>query len=235
VTVLALSTGFDVPDVDCIIWCRPTQSPVLYVQGMGRGTRIADGKTDCLVLDFTDTVARMGTVDTVTGRTKRITSNQEAPFCICPDCGERNVASALTCTACGATIREEQVKVLDASLSYAELLSNAKHSLVWHDITKVEYHTHRKEGKPDSLRVDYYSGILKTASEWVCFDHTGYAGQKAVSWWIARAGGVCLIYPTSVADAIDMLRYPPKIIKEPKRIATRQNGKYTEVRDYEFS
>jgi DNA repair protein RadD len=107
--------------------------------------------------------------------------------------------------------------------------------LVWHDITKVEYHTHRKEGKPDSLRVDYYSGILKTASEWVCFDHTGYAGQKAVSWWIARAGGVGLIYPTSVADAIDMLRYPPKRINEPKRIATRQNGKYTEVRDYEFS
>jgi DNA repair protein RadD len=29
VTVLALSVGFDVPDVDCIIWCRPTKSPVL--------------------------------------------------------------------------------------------------------------------------------------------------------------------------------------------------------------
>ena len=235
VTVLALSVGFDVPDVDCIIWCRPTQSPVLYVQGMGRGTRIADGKTDCLVLDFTDTVARLGPVDTVTGRTKRITTNQDAPFCICPDCGERNAAAALTCIVCGATIREEEVKVLDATLSYAELLSNAKHSLVWHDITKVEYHTHRKEGKPDSLRVDYYSGILKTASEWVCFDHTGYAGQKAVAWWIARAGGVGLIYPTSVADAIDMLRYPPKRIKEPKRIATRQNGKFKEIRDYEFS
>jgi len=235
VTVLALSTGFDVPDVDCIIWCRPTQSPVLYIQGMGRGTRIADGKTDCLVLDFTDTVARMGTVDTVTGRTKRITSNQEAPFCICPDCGERNVASALTCIVCGATIREEQVKVLDASLSYAELLSNAKHSLVWHDITKVEYHTHRKEGKPDSLRVDYYSGILKTASEWVCFDHTGYAGQKAVSWWIIRRSSKDYDYPKSVADAIKTLLFEPKCLKKPDRIATRQNGKYTEVRDYEFS
>jgi DNA repair protein RadD len=234
VTVLALSTGFDVQDVDCIIWCRPTQSPVLYVQGMGRGTRIADGKTDCLVLDFTDTVARMGTVDTVTGRTKRITSNQEAPFCICPDCGERNVAAALTCTACGATIREEQVKVLDASLSYAELLSNAKHSLVWHDITKVEYHTHKKEGKPDSLRVDYYSGILKTASEWVCFDHTGYAGQKAVAWWLRRSSKD-YDYPKSVEEAFKTLLFEPNCLKKPDRIATRQNGKYTEVRDYEFS
>lgn len=236
VTVLALSTGFDVPDVDCIIWCRPTQSPVLYVQGMGRGTRISDGKTDCLVLDFTDTVARLGPVDTIGGRAKRLTSNQDAPFCICPDCGERNAAAALTCIVCGATIREEEVKVLDATLSYAELLSNAKHSLVWHDITKVEYHTHRKEGKPDSLRVDYYSGILKTASEWICFDHTGYAGQKAVAWWIARSSpNTSLSYPTSVEYAINALLFDPNCIKKPKRIATRQNGKYTEVRDYEFS
>lgn len=236
VTVLALSVGFDVPDVDCIIWCRPTQSPVLYVQGMGRGTRIADGKTDCLVLDFTDTVARLGPVDTVTGRTKRTTTNQDAPFCICPDCGERNAAAALTCIACGATIREEEVKVLDATLSYAELLSNAKHSLVWHDITKVEYHTHKKEGKPDSLRVDYYSGILKTASEWVCFDHTGYAGQKAVAWWLARSSpNTSLSYPTSVEYAINALIFDPNCIKEPKRIATRQNGKFKEIRDYEFS
>jgi DNA repair protein RadD len=202
---------------------------------MGRGTRIADGKTDCLVLDFTDTVARMGTVDTVTGRTKRITSNQEAPFCICPDCGERNVAAALTCTACGATIREEQVKVLDASLSYAALLSEqSKRTIVWHDVTKVEYHTHRKEGKPDSLRVDYYSGILKTASEWVCFDHTGYAGQKAVS-WIIRRSSKDYDYPKSVADAIKTLLFEPKCLKKPDRIATRQNGKYTEIRDYEFN
>ena len=235
VTVLALSVGFDVPDVDCIIWCRPTQSPVLYVQGMGRGTRIADGKTDCMVLDFTDTVARLGPVDTISGRTKRTTTNQDAPFCVCPECGERNHASALVCTVCGATIREEEVKPLDAKLSYAALLSaQSKQVVVWHDISKVEYHTHKKEGKPDSLRVDYYSGILKTASEWVCFDHTGYAGQKAVAWWIRRSSPN-ISYPTSVESAINTLLFDPNCIKKPSRIATRQNGKYTEVRDYEFN
>ena len=65
VTVLALATGFDVPDVDCILWLRPTQSPVLYVQGAGRGMRIADGKTDCLWLDFSDTTERLGPVDAI--------------------------------------------------------------------------------------------------------------------------------------------------------------------------
>ncbi len=38
----------DVLDVDCILWLRPTISPVLYVQGAGRGLRPAPGKTDCL-------------------------------------------------------------------------------------------------------------------------------------------------------------------------------------------
>ena len=204
---------------------------------MGRGTRIADGKTDCLVLDFTDTVARLGPVDTINGRAKRLTSNQDAPFCVCPECGERNHAIALTCTVCGATIREEEVKPLDAKLSYAALLSaQSKQVVVWHDISKVEYHTHKKEGKPDSLRVDYYAGILKTASEWVCLDHTGYAGQKAVAWWIARSSpNTSLSYPTSVEYAINALLFDPNCIKKPSRIATRQNGKYTEVRDYEFN
>ena len=68
VTVLALATGFDVPDVDCIIWLRPTQSPVLYVQGAGRGLRIAEGKQNCLWIDFSDTTERLGPVDGIRGR-----------------------------------------------------------------------------------------------------------------------------------------------------------------------
>lgn len=48
VNVAVLTTGFDVPAVDCIALLRPTKSPVLYVQIAGRGMRTADGKTDCI-------------------------------------------------------------------------------------------------------------------------------------------------------------------------------------------
>jgi hypothetical protein len=48
VNVAVLTTGFDVPDVDCIALLRNTRSPVLYVQIAGRGLRIADGKRDCI-------------------------------------------------------------------------------------------------------------------------------------------------------------------------------------------
>jgi len=234
VTVLALSVGFDVPDVDCIIWCRPTKSPVLYVQGMGRGTRISPDKENCLVLDFTDTVERLGPVDIIKGRAKRVGGNTEGPYSICPECGERNAPKALICTSCGATIREEEVKPVDAKVSLAALLSaQAETMLVWHDVTRVEYKLHRKPGKPDSLRVDYYSGILQCASEWVCFDHIGYASQKAVVWWLRRS--LDDSYPNSVDQAIEVLMDEGQdYLQTPRRIATRKNGKYTEVKEYEF-
>ena len=231
VTVLALSTGFDVPDVDCIVWCRPTKSPVLYVQGMGRGTRIADGKEDCLVLDFTDTVERLGPVDIIQGRAKKKSGTQDAPFSICPDCGERNLPTAFVCVHCGATIKEENAKPLDAVVSYAALLSaQVQETVTWHDVTRVEYHLHRKDGKPDSMRVDYFSGLLRSASEWICFNHFGYAQQKAQDWWLRRDKAYM---PASVSDALAWLNNNE--IEEPTRIATRKNGKFTEIKDYEFN
>jgi len=49
-----LTEGFDDPGVSCIAMARPTRSEGLYAQCVGRGTRLAPGKTDCLVLDFVD-------------------------------------------------------------------------------------------------------------------------------------------------------------------------------------
>ena len=46
-----LSTGWDQPDVDCVMVLRPTKSLVLYSQMIGRGTRICEGKDHLLVLD----------------------------------------------------------------------------------------------------------------------------------------------------------------------------------------
>jgi len=43
--------GVDLPHVRCVVVARPTLSPLLYAQMVGRGTRIAPGKDDCLVLD----------------------------------------------------------------------------------------------------------------------------------------------------------------------------------------
>lgn len=52
VNVAVLTTGFDAPHVDLIAILRPTESVSLYQQIIGRGLRLAPGKTDCLILDY---------------------------------------------------------------------------------------------------------------------------------------------------------------------------------------
>ncbi len=44
--------GFDAPEASCVALVRPTRSRALLVQMIGRGTRLAEGKRNCLVLDF---------------------------------------------------------------------------------------------------------------------------------------------------------------------------------------
>ncbi len=48
-----LTEGFDYPDIACLVMARPTRSLVLYTQMIGRGTRLAEGKPYCMVLEAT--------------------------------------------------------------------------------------------------------------------------------------------------------------------------------------
>ncbi|TWG26242.1 superfamily II DNA or RNA helicase [Actinoplanes teichomyceticus] len=44
--------GVDVPAVDTLLFLRPTDSATLFLQQLGRGLRLMEGKTVCTVLDF---------------------------------------------------------------------------------------------------------------------------------------------------------------------------------------
>lgn len=54
-----LTEGFDEPSVECVMIARPTKSQGMYVQMVGRGTRIAPGKKDCIVLDIVGATDRL--------------------------------------------------------------------------------------------------------------------------------------------------------------------------------
>jgi superfamily II DNA or RNA helicase len=47
-----LNEGIDVPGVDTLLLLRPTDSPTLFLQQLGRGLRLSTGKASCTVLDF---------------------------------------------------------------------------------------------------------------------------------------------------------------------------------------
>jgi hypothetical protein len=51
-TVDVFNEGVDIPEVDTIVLLRPTESPVIFLQQIGRGLRRFPGKEHVLVLDF---------------------------------------------------------------------------------------------------------------------------------------------------------------------------------------
>lgn len=51
-TVDIFNEGVDIPEVNQVVMLRPTQSPIVFVQQLGRGLRKADGKEYVVILDF---------------------------------------------------------------------------------------------------------------------------------------------------------------------------------------
>jgi DNA repair protein RadD len=103
--VNVLTTGYDFPDLDMMAFCRPTLSPVLYVQMGGRGMRLkVDGTTphqDCLVLDFAGLVRKHGPITDVRPPRAKGAVKGEMPIRTCPVCSELVMISCLVCPSCG--------------------------------------------------------------------------------------------------------------------------------------
>jgi superfamily II DNA or RNA helicase len=87
-----LTEGFDEPSIDCVVVARPTKFHGLYVQMVGRGTRLHPGKKDLLVLDVTGASERHELVSLVDldlgleaddAKRKREDSEEQT----CPTCG----------------------------------------------------------------------------------------------------------------------------------------------------
>ncbi len=214
-----LTTGFNAPAVDLIAMLRPTKSAGLYVQIVGRGCRLAPGKTDCLVLDFAGNIERHGPIDAIKPKRPKGGEDGVAPTKACPDCNSIVHAATRQCPDCGHMFPPPEIK-LEAKASHLDVVSSGKSQ--WVPVTRVSYARHDKPGKPPSLRVDYWSG-LTSHSEWVCIEHQGYPRQKAASWWANRAPGVPL--PADVEEALACTAQ----LKCPAEIAVRPSGRFTEI------
>lgn len=231
VNVAVLTTGFDAPEIDLIALLRPTRSPVLYVQIAGRGMRTAPTKTDCLWLDFTDTTATLGPVDAVKGRVRPPPKEGGgAPFKYCGECGNPSPVAAVVCVSCSHAFPLPEIRDAHGTQTGTAAVLSTAEGPVWHSVTRVGYSVHdgSRNDKPDSLRVDYWSGWRVVGSEWVCLEHTGYAQKKAAAWWERRMG---MVIPTSVGEALLFCNQ----LLEPGRIAVQRNGKFNEVISYEFA
>ncbi|MFW5829498.1 MAG: helicase-related protein [Planctomycetota bacterium] len=231
VNVGVLTTGFDAPQVDCVVLLRPTLSPGLYYQMVGRGFRLAEGKSDCLVLDFGGNVVRHGPVDAL--RIKQPGQGDgEAPAKECPACQAIIAAGFATCPHCGHEFPPPERNRHEAHAGTAGVLSG-QFTDTELAVRSVFYAVHSKRGAdesaPKTLRVEYEIGWGRWQKEWVCVEHQGYARRKAEAWWAARSHEPC---PTSAATAVALAEQG--CLAEPSQITVRQTAgeEFDRIIDY---
>ena len=103
-----LTTGVDW-DVRCLQLARPTKSEMLFVQIIGRALRTAEGKDHALILDHTDTTARLGMVTDIhheSFHNGKIDNNKAKPSSPplpkpCPSCAFLIPPRMMKCPECG--------------------------------------------------------------------------------------------------------------------------------------
>ena len=202
--VNVLTTGFDAPNVDCVVLLRPTLSAGLYYQMVGRGFRLHPGKAYCLVLDYGGNVLRHGPVDQLQVIEKRGDGTGEAPAKECPSCRALIAPAYSNCPQCGHAFPPPERKKHESQASKAGVLSGQVTDCEY-EVRDITYSVHTKkdadESAPKTLRVDYRLGLDYWVSEWICFEHTGWARRKAEQWWKARSPDPA---PDSAQHAADL-------------------------------
>lgn len=229
-----LTAGFNAPATDLVVMLRPTLSTGLYVQIVGRGTRLASGKENCLVLDFAGNVRRHGPVDAVSILPKNGKGKgDEAKAGIdsvrakaCPVCESLAALNASTCKDCGHVWpREDKPRHEAEADASTGILTSEKVAPQMVPVVTWELRRWQKPGAPDSIRVTYLAG-LNRYSEWVCPEHEGYAGRKAAEWWTRHQGDTP--FPRDTGEALDRqdeLRMPSTISVRP----SSSNPRYFDI------
>jgi superfamily II DNA or RNA helicase len=125
-SVGTLTTGIDVPPVSGLLIARPTLSKILHIQMLGRGSRICEGKEDCIVLDLVENTKKNGFIDAAgIGWLKYKKSKVgEQKKRICPQCSSLvPLSRAKDCPECSYTFEEKKFEhEIKKSLSGVEPL-----------------------------------------------------------------------------------------------------------------
>lgn len=165
--VSIISEGIDIPKIDAVILMRPTRSPVLMIQTIGRGLRTYEGKKNLIVLDYGQVIENCGPIDNPIIKDKK---NKKAPKPInmkfCPKCYEYVVSNARECPCClynfASEIERNYLKNLTDRASEASVLSIPKEI----SINKVRFKIHKSKAGNECLKITYHAPIM-TIDEYI--------------------------------------------------------------------
>lgn len=245
-----LTKGFDAPGVDMLALLRPTLSVPLYVQIMGRGTRVlgvdlnafdnaedrkaaiaASDKPNCLVLDYAGNVRRHGPVDAIVIEEKKKGEPvEDDPLKVaaddvsakeCPECETLVAINARSCPDCGFEFGEPKHED-KADTDVAVMAKDLQD--MWIPVRSWNAYLHHKGGDLNArptVRVDYVVGA-QTVSEWLPFEHPG-AWKVAAFWWREHWGQ--RHYPRDCEEALDRWHE----LRPPVEVTLKRQGKFMKI------
>jgi DNA repair protein RadD len=192
VTINVLSTGYNNPSIDLLALMRPTESASLYVQQVGRGSRLAPGKIDCLVLDYAGVVLRHGPIDAVDPERKPSSGDGVPPAKVCPECESIIAAGFRHCPICGYEFPPPALKIAKKPTEAPILKSQIVPER--HEVELTTWAVHKKPGSRDSVRVTYHlpGDMGYTFNEWIFPESEGQRGHYFYWQWCKDAGVDCV-------------------------------------------
>ncbi len=237
--VNVLSIGFNVPHVDLIALLRPTQSPGLAIQQIGRGTRLAPGKQDCLVLDFGRILKTHGPIDRMEPPERKKRKKGERalpePIKICPYCNAIMRLGDAVCDQCGKAYPRQPHEVKhDATADGESVILSTQVAPCWVPVTKwrITLHQARKEGQDSRpcLRITYLCGVSGIVNEFLPFEAGKAARAIAGRRWVELCGNQLSFVPQTAQEAFERSRE----LRRPARISIIKDGRYFRVVGHEF-
>jgi DNA repair protein RadD len=209
-SVNVLSTGFNFQSLDTIVVLRPTESLGLWQQILGRGTRIAEGKTNCLVIDFSGNLLIHGgicmgmeEVYSQSGGTLEKVSAKPVERK-----EKRKVKTAKELTELDpmlASPKGFRARVLDLGFIIIGSKSQPGKQLVMCNYDCVTE-----------------NGLLIQASCFLCVEYSGFALQQAANWFRRRG-------ETSFPSNAEAARSFCWGLPTPREVTIKRNGKYLNV------
>lgn len=222
VSVLIASEGFDYPKADCIWFMRPTRSPVLYIQGVGRVLRKSEGKEHALMLDYGEIVENLGLVYDAhksIGNKKKKNETKLCPFCSsfndisakeCEWCGEEFLT---ICSVCGNSKRYGE-KCCEIKVDRYKNLTISETNETEEICDSIQVGVKEGRNGYPYVMITYYKGLRK-----FCTEVLSYSPKSA--WAMNRFRSVNNIkisstMPPQVLKKIILKSYHPMTIRRKK-------------------
>ncbi|ERP90359.1 hypothetical protein Q670_01900 [Alcanivorax sp. P2S70] len=175
--------GIDIPEIDTVLFLRPTESLTIFLQQLGRGLRLSDEKDYLTVLDF---IGNMHKKFRFENRLRALSSNPSSDI-------NEEINHEFPHLPAGCAIQLERVakqrilqNIKDASLDRAPQLIRSISDLsssFGRDVTISDFLNHFKIIPADIYRTDTWSGLCIKAGT---LDASPEPDNKSLQSWLRR-------------------------------------------------